>query len=48
MTICGVIDISNSLRHAQALEDLIAMRFDFVGIDSSYYDDWDEDELIYR
>lgn len=47
-TICGVIDISNSLRHSQAIEDLIAMRFDFVGMDQNYYDDWDEDQLIYR
>ncbi len=33
MTIYGVIDISNHLRHSHALKDLINMRFDFVGLD---------------
>lgn len=38
MCLREVIDISNSLRHSQAMEDLIDMRFDFVGVNMDYYD----------
>lgn len=36
-TFCGVVDISNSLRHSQAMKDLIDMKFDFVGMNEDSY-----------
>ena len=39
-----VIDISNILRHSQAMEDLIDMRFDFAGVNMDYYDN---EEVLY-